>query len=576
MDTIELRRSQFESNSSEWSPQTVHELFSKMANQYSNRSFIVNEEGDEWTYGEIETFSQQLGAGLIQLGLKPKEHITLIMPNCLEFVVSKLAISLSAGVTVPLNYKLKKEELRYLLKNSNSSYIITLDTWNTTDFIATLKEICPEVFEGGISPDFPQLKKIIVFSPTNTEYSGTIDYHTLMANIKSQQEIENLLNGVPKVNVEDISDIMYTSGTTSMPKGVLVTHDMIWRSAIGSCINRGYQDGRSIFVPIPFYHCFAYIEGIIAGSMVGGKLILQVDFNAKEALDLMMVNRVTDILCVPTIALKILDEQKERKRDLPELIAMYCAGAEVTQKMWKEIKQVLGINELITGYGMTECAAGVLQTDPQDDIAFLSKYVGKTIPGGQFGLKELGGNNIQFTIKDVDSGKYLAHGNQGELVCKGPLVTKGYYNKHKETAEAIDENGWFRTGDLACIDSNGYVSLKGRLKEIYRIGAENVSPKEIEDVLSTHYAIKQAYVVGVPDEILGEVGMAWVVLESSVVASEKEIYEYANAKLAKFKVPKYIKIVKSEELPLTSSGKVLKTKLKDFYTIEENLYKSHF
>ncbi|MED1607667.1 class I adenylate-forming enzyme family protein [Cytobacillus kochii] len=547
-----------------------------MTKQYFNRPFIVSEEGDEWTYGEIETLSKRLGAGLIKLGLKPKENVTIIMPNCSEFVVSKLAISFSAGVTVSLNYKLKKEELKYLLKNSNSSYILTLDKWNKVDFISILKDICPEVFEGKISPDFPQLKRVIVYSPSHSHYPGTVDFYTLLATMKSSQEVENLLSKIPKVSVEDVSDIMYTSGTTSLPKGVLVTHDMIWRSAIGSCINRGYQDGRSLFIPIPFYHCFAYIEGMVAGSMVGGKLVLQGDFNAKQSLNLMMKYKVSDILCVPTIALKILDEQRESKCDLSELTAMYCAGAEVTQKMWKELKKVLGIKELITGYGMTECAAGVLQTDPQDDIAFLSQYVGKTIPGGQFGLKELDGNNIQFIIRDVDTGKYYAHGSQGELVCRGPLVTKGYYNNQKETTKAIDENGWFRTGDLAYIDKNGYVSLKGRLKEIYRIGAENVSPKEIEDVLSTHNAIKQAYVVGVPDEVMGEVGMAWVVLESDIVISEKEIFAFANSKLAKFKVPKYIKIVKSEDLPLTSSGKVLKTKLKDVYAYEQSLYKSQF
>lgn len=574
MISLEDRRKAFKDKSKEWTPEPIHELFFRMADQYKNDEYIISQQ-QKWTYSDVKGSSKQFAAGLINLGLKRREHVALIFPNYPEFIISKFGVSAAGGVSVPLNYRLKKEEFKYLISQSDSSFIITLDVWNNTNFVSILKELCPEVFVGKREEAFPHLRNIIVYSPEGKRYPGTTDFYELLTSTKVTEAVKTVSN-IQKDKVSDVTDIMYTSGTTSLPKGALVTHDMIWRSALGSCINRGFQEGRKIFVPIPFYHCFAYIEGIVAASMVGGGIILQVDFNESEALDLMENHKANDILCVPTIALKLLEAQRQKPRNLSSLGAMYCAGAEVSLTMWKDLKSILDIEELITGYGSTECAAGVLQTDPNDDISFVTKYVGRTIPGGHVGLNELNGNNIQFRVKNIRTDEYQTYGIEGELVCRGPLVTSGYYNKPNETANSIDSNGWFKTGDLAVMDKNGYISLTGRIKEIYRIGAENVAPKEIEDVLTSHPKINQAYVIGVPDRIMGEVGMAWIVLEPGNSLSEKEVFEYVSSRLAKFKVPKYIKFVRDEELPLTATGKVQKFKLKEWYLNEQEKVQSLF
>lgn len=574
MVSLKSRRKTFEIKSKEWSPEPVHELFFQMANQYKNSEFIICEE-KSWSYSDVEDFSKRFGAGLIDLGLKKYDHVALIFPNYAEFIFTKFGASAAGGITVPINYRLKKEEFAYLINQSDSSFIVTVDEWNEINYVSILKQLCPEVFKEEQSERFPKLKEIIVFSPKGKKYSGTTDFYELIFS-SERDRAGRVISNIPKSQVTEVTDIMYTSGTTSMPKGVLVTHDMIWRSALGSCLNRGYQEGRRIFIPIPFYHCFGFIEGIIAGSMVGGSLILQINFNGSKALDLMEQHEATDILCVPTIGLKLVEAQQQLPRDLSKLQSMYCAGAEVSQQMWKDIKNQLKIKELNTGYGMTECAAGVLQTDPNDDITYLSKYVGRIIPGGHVGLDELEGKNISFKVRDLETGDILSHGQSGELICKGPLVTNGYYNKEKETAEAIDREGWLKTGDLAVIDENGYISLTGRLKEIYRMGAENVSPKEIEDVLTGHELINQAYVVGVPDPVMGEVGLAWVVLEQNASLSENEIFIYASESLAKYKIPKYIKIVEKNELPMTPVGKVLKRELKEWFIGEQQKVESRF
>ena len=519
----------------------------------------------------------KLALSLYELGIKKDDHVALIFPNFPEFVISKLACTTIGAVTVTLNFRLKQEELKYLINQSNSSYLIVIDEWNTFNYIEAIRELSPEVFEGKSSAVFPNLKKIIVFSPNGKKYEGTLDLNDLMS-ASDKQEALPLITALQQernIDVNDMTEVMYTSGTTSLPKGVIVTHDMLWRSAFGSCLNRGYQEGRRIFVPIPFYHTFGFVEGVLAAMFTGGAVIPQLEFNGDEAIALLEKFKVEDVVCVPTVALKLIEAQRKNPRNLTSLMAMYCAGAEVPVSIWKALKEEMQIDELITGFGMTELAAGVLQTDPNDELSYLTNYVGKAIPGGHVGVKELNGNIIQFKIRDIQiQVNILTANREGELICRGPIVTKGYYDKPKETTEAFTEDGWFRTGDLGFIHENGYISLTGRLKEIYRMGAENVAPKEIEDVITTHSSVNQAYVIGIPDPVMGEVGMAWIVLEPGATLTKEEILDYLTSRLARFKIPKYIKFVEHRELPLNQTGKVQKFRLKEWYESEKEKVES--
>lgn len=555
-------------------PDLYHNLFFQKAQQYAKEGFIYSD-STSLTYEETSKAVKKFAFSLYKLGFNEKQqNVSLIFPNYAELVISKLSTSVLGQVAVPLNYRLNKNEMSYLINQSDSDYIITIDKWRSSDYINMLRDICPEVFEGKVSQQFPHLKKIIVYSPERHKYEGTYDFYELI-NAADEHEAEQFVAetlNAQNVHIEDLSDIMYTSGTTSHPKGVLVTHDMVWRVALGTCINRGYQEGRRIYVPIPLYHCFGYIIGLIGATMVGGAVILQDDFDEVEALKLIRKFSVDDMLCVPTIAIRLLKAFKSQDEPL-QLDAMYCAGAEVPITLWEELKYVAKIKELITGYGMTELASGVLQSDPEDDISYLVNFVGKTIPGGHVGLEELNGNNIEFKIRDNDTREFLSFGKEGELVCRGPITTKGYYNKSYETKATV-QDGWLNTGDLAIMHDNGYFTLTGRLKEIYRIGAENVAPKEIEEVFTSHKEVNQAYVIGVPDPLLGEVGLAWIVLEDHSTLTENDLLNYVSERLARFKIPKFIKIIKDQELPKTATGKIQKFKLKDLFTEDINTIKN--
>lgn len=570
MDVLNERRQSLTRKSIDWTPKPIHQFFFEMADRYLNNDYIVTER-KTWSYQEIQDEVLKLALSLYELGIQKGDHVAVILPNYPEFIIAKLASTTIGAVTVPINFRLKQEELKYLINQSKTSYLTVIDEWNSFNFIDAIRELSPEVFEGKPSAVFPNLKKLIVLSPEGKKYTGTLDLHELISSSNKQEALTltTALQHERNIDVNDITEIMYTSGTTSLPKGVLVTHEMLWRSAYGSCLNRGYQEGRRIFVPLPFYHTFGFVEGVLASMYTGAAVIPQVEFNGNEATYLIEKFKADDVVCVPTIGLKLVEAQRENPRDLSSLNAMYCAGAEVSVTLWQEIKDELGIDELITGFGMTELAAGVLQTDPNDELSFLTDYVGKTIPGGHFGLKELNGNNIEFKIRDPETGECFNANRGGELICRGPLVTKGYYDKPKETAEAFTEDGWFRTGDLAIIHENGYISLTGRLKEIYRMGAENVAPKEVEDVITSLSSVNQAYVIGVPDPVMGEVGMAWIVLEPGANLTKEEILDYLTSRLARFKLPKYIKFVEHSELPLNQTGKVQKFRLKECYESEK-------
>lgn len=573
MNSLEIKRNNAREQTRDLQPDLLHNLFFSTARKFSEEDFIYFNDR-YWKYNETRKVVQKLSAGMHKLGIETKEKASIIFPNYPELIISKLSASLLGLIAVPLNYRLGAHEFEYLIRQSDSSYIITIDKWRNSDYIAMLKQICPEIFEGKTSSKFPNLKKIIIYSPEGNKYEGTYDFYDLIdaVNEEEAQDLTDTFLASKEIALTDSSDIMYTSGTTALPKGVLVSHDMMWRAALGSCLNRGYEQGRRIYVPIPLYHCYGYIVGLVGAVMVGGCIILQEDFEENDAIHIIKKSKADDILCVPTIAIRLLRAAKSTNAKL-ELNAMYCAGAEVPITLWQELKDELNIQELITGYGMTELAGGVMQTDPYDDISFLTRYVGKIIPGGHVGLPELQGHNIEFRIRDIVSREFLPKGSEGELVCRGPLVTEGYYKKEKETTEAI-EDGWLNTGDLAIIHDNGYVTLTGRIKEIYRIGAENVAPKEIEDALTSHGKVNQAYVVGVPDAVLGEVGMAYVVLEHDQQMTEQELLQFISTRLARFKIPKYIQFLEEHELPRTATGKIQKFKLKEHFTEVKNNVKN--
>jgi fatty-acyl-CoA synthase len=415
-----------------------------------------------------------------------------------------------------------------------------------------LDELAPGWAEHGGGSAFPRLKQVVVL-PT--------DGQILPAQATALADFGRKAPAVPAFNhpgPQSPCDIIYTSGTTGSPKGVIISHDMMLRTAFGSTWARAFEDGRRILFSLPMYHVYGYVEGMLAALFVGGSIVPQLKFDAADTLDGIERHQASDVLLIPTMTLALIDEQKKRRRALPSLHSMISSGGRSPAYIWKEIYEQFAPQELTTGYGMTEVTASSTVTRPDDPFERLLNTNGRLRDVGPAGDPALGGRLVVYRVVDPESGQDLPRGEVGELLAKGPGVTRGYYNKPEATAEAFTPDGWLRTGDLGRIDADDYLLLVGRRKESYRCGGELVMPTEVEDLLVTHPAVLQAHVVPLPDERMGEIGVVFVVLRDGISVTDQELIAFCSARVARFKVPRHVLRILAQDIPATPSGRARK------------------
>lgn len=550
-----------------WERHTLSSRLDLAAARWPDRPFVVTGTRS-WTYAEIADWSSRLARGLVAMGLRPREHVAVLMNNYPEMVALLFAVSRVGAVAVPLNTRLRRTDLAYVLQQSDAVMLVTMDQFRDLNYLETMAELAPELMAGGVSPDFPLLRRVLVHP---TQGGGGQGLPTL-AEAAATEPAADVWSAVAgrTASPDEVSTLLYTSGTTSAPKGALLTHDMLWRSALGSCYNRAIPAGVRIFCPLPLYHVFGLVEAMLAVPLMGGSLVLQVSFNPAEALDLIEACKPDDSIAVPSLVLELLKQDLSR-RDISSLRAMYCAGQAVNPNLWRRIQDELGIRELNTGYGMTEVSGGTTQTPPGAPLSVIESRVGRVLPGGAAGHAEFGGNLIEYKVIDPTTGEDLPPGSEGEWSCRGPIVTRGYYKKPAETNAVIDKDGWFRTGDLGIIHPDGLLQITGRSKDIYRVGGENVNPGEVEQCVNAIPAVLNTTALGVPDPRLGEVGMVFVELRPGESLTVPDVIEHCQARLARFKVPKYVQFVSAGDLPRSSSDKVQKFKLVDWAVRELGL-----
>jgi fatty-acyl-CoA synthase len=357
------------------------------------------------------------------------------------------------------------------------------------------------------------------------------------------------------VRPDGLGDILYTSGTTGSPKGVMVTHDMVQRTAFASALTRAFEDGRRILFSLPCYHMFGYVEGLLAALFVGGAIIPQTAFSPVGYLRGVERHRATEILCVPTMTVALLEHPDRAAYDLSSLFALLSGAAPAPMWLWERARSDLGVTEITTGYGMTEAGGAMTLTLPEDPVERLTSTVGRIKLAGPAGLSD--GALAEYRTVDPISGDDLPAGVEGELASRGPTSMLGYWRKPEETAKAL-HGGWLRSGDLGRVLEGGYLQITGRSKELYKSGGELVAPKEIEELLSGHPGVSQVYVVGAPDERWGEVGCAFVVRDPASEVEAEALIALCRARLARFKVPRHVFFVDAADLPLTPTGKVQK------------------
>lgn len=525
-----------------WEKKTIWEYFLDTAGRFPDREFLAARGRQSYTYRQAREEGIKIARGLLAAGVRPGDHVAVQMENSPEQIFTALAAAAVRAVKIPVNTGLSAVELKFILEQSEADYLIT---------DCELKDNVP----------YDHLKGVIFLSGSGGKPEAAVTgWEEFLA--AGQKEV--LEDTSKELHGDEASDIIYTSGSTKAPKGVVLTHDMLMRSAFASCRNRGFELGRRIYVPLPMFHVYGYVEGLLAAILVGGTVLLRRGkFLAGEALDFMEETRANDILSVPAQMMALINELRERPRKLAHLHAVYCSAAMCPAWIWPAIRETLGVSDVITGYGMTEVCGASMQTAPDDSDEILQTRVGKLLPAGCSGLARFGGYQLAYRVVDRKTQQDCPPGEVGELWCKGAVVTKGYFKRDQANRRVFTDDGWFKTGDCGCFDEKGYLIFAGRVDDMYKINGENVSPQFLAEVLSQCDQIHTVAITGVPDQKHGSVGAAFIQLYEDSPVNREKAESYARAHLAKFQVPKYFIYMKQEDWPRTASGKIQKFHLKE-------------
>jgi fatty-acyl-CoA synthase len=535
-----------------WVPRTLDAWLAEVAAAHPERPYVLTDEVT-LSYVDVVRQSERIAKGLRALGVRPGDRVALVLANVPEFVPLVFAIWRLGATAIPVNYLFKARELAYVIGQSQCRAVITLSSFRGLDYLAALDEIAPAWRRGSFAP-FDNLSFVAVLE------DGRSDLLTLDA-IADRGAADAAPLPANPVEATDTAVIMYTSGTTGLPKGVIHSHDSLARSGFGGAYHLAFEDGRRILSALPLYHAFALMQGLVAALFVGGAIVPQLTFDAAQTFAGIERHRASYLMLVPTMGVALLEHPEIDKYDLSSLVAVLMAAAPSPVWTWQSLKDRLGFEEVFTGYGMTEVASATTFTAPDDPLEKVATTVGRPLDAGAAGIAHLGGVIAEYKTIDPLTGADQPPGAEGELCARGPVATSGYYAKPKETADLLLPDGWVRSGDLGRIRADGYIELTGRSKELYKSGGELVSPKEIEELLTAQEAVAQAYVVGVPDERWGEIGCAWIVRTAGASLDEGQVIALAKDRLARFKVPKHVFFLDAAELPTTATGKVQKFQL---------------
>ncbi|MGX8793583.1 class I adenylate-forming enzyme family protein [Oceanobacillus sp. M60] len=558
--TVNERREELLEAYPVWNRDTIAAHFQKSVEAYADQAFMhIN--GMTYTYQNVWDHAVEIAKALIHNGVKRRDHLAVLMDNDVAYPSLMIASSMVGAVFIPLNSMLSKAELTYILRQSDTNHLVVHETVKDKQHAQTVAAL----WQTKEFQDNASLEKVICMETEgDTEILDSfIKWEDFLHAGQEVSDKEWKQRWNASLYPDEAAIIMYTSGSTGSPKGVMLTHDMLLRCAFSTCYSRAIEKGRITFAPLPFYHCFAIVEAILAMSFVGGSFISALGASPLKSLELMEKYRANDYLCVPSTLVALLNHPKVSAFDLSSLFAMWCGAAPAPVPVWKKAMDTLGLTEMITGYGQTEVSSSGVTTELGDSLEMISTRVGRPKLAGSSGLSEFQGHATEYKTIDPQNGKDLEAGAVGELTVRGPSVTSGYYNKPEETTAVIDKDGWLRTGDVGRIDENGYVQLLGRSKEMYKVSGELVAPREVEAVISEHPAVAQAGVIGVPDSMTTEIGAAFIEVYDGEAVTRKEIVQWCTDKLARFKIPRYVWVISAFDWPLTSTGKIQKFRLQE-------------
>jgi fatty-acyl-CoA synthase len=507
--------------------------------------------GRRLTYAQLQQEVQRMAAALHVSGIRRGDHVAVCMGNSLEWAIFFYAAATLGAVTVPVNTRFKADEFEYCLKQADVKLLFVTDRFLKIDFIAMLRTFCPALDSRLPDARLPLLKTVVVLG--DDVPNAAIAFDAFLASGKNAGALP-----VGGVQPDDVLLMQFTSGTTSYPKGVMLTHDNMLRNAAYIARRFDCRTGDRYFSARPFYHVAGSTLSLLAALTSGACLSSAATFEPGEALRVMAEEQCTLTSGNDTMFLMLLNHPDFAKYKFNLRGGWVSCGPEVTQQLVDR----LNMRGVTQAYGLSEASPNVCMSHYTDDLQ-------KRIDGWAHIL-----DDVEVRIADPDTGKDLSPGKSGEILVRGWSVMKGYYKMPEQTAKAIDMGKWLHTGDLGVMDEHGRLRFLTRIKDVFRVGGENVAPAEVEDVLHKHPKIKQAQVIGVPDPRLIEVPAAYVILREGETATPEELIAWSKERLANFRVPRYVRIIDSfEQYGMTGSAKVQKNKLRAQALIELGLNK---
>jgi fatty-acyl-CoA synthase len=532
--------------------QTFASVLRAAAERYGDHQALVFPQlGYRRSYADFWADVQQCARALISLGIEHGEHVGIWATNWPQWVILQFATATVGAVLVNINPAYRSHEAGYALDQADITALFLTDQFKTSDYLALLAEICPELAAcapGALhAAKCPKLRWVV--SIKDTKRPGVLGWSEFLGLVARSSPVD-LHERMAAVGPSDVTSIQYTSGTTGFPKGAMLTHRNLLMNAYYTGQRQAFTERDRLCIPVPLYHCFGCVMGTLMCVIHGAAMVFPAEsFDAGAALQAIQDERCTGVYGVPTMFIAELSHPRFADFDLRSLRTGIMAGAPCPIEIMRQVVAKMGAREITIAYGLTEASPVITQTDTADDLEHRVATVGRVLPG------------LEVKIVAPGSTEALPPGESGELMVRGHGNMKGYYNKPKETAAALTPDGWLHTGDVAMQTPDGYYRITGRIKDLIIRSGENIYPRELEDFLHTHPAILDVQVVGLPDEQTGEEVAAWVRLRPGATLTEDDVKAYCRDRIAHYKVPRYIVFV--DEFPTTVTGKVQKFKLRE-------------
>jgi fatty-acyl-CoA synthase len=511
---------------------TLPALLDELARRQPGHELLVGEDGQRLGYAETRERARQLARGLLDLGVRRGDRVALLMDNRPEWLLVAFAVVMLGATLVPLSTWSRPRELEFVLSHCGASALVTVPSLGGQDYLGAVRHAAPRL---------PELRRVVVAGGAAPD--GLADLEAVAA--RGARVPEPALDAAERaVGAEDVAYILYTSGTTSTPKGVQLCHGRLIENPWSIGERQHLTPADRVWMGISLFWSFGCANALLAVMTHGGTIVLQPRLEAGAALALIERERCSVYYGTPNIALALTEHPDRGRRDLSSLRTGAAIGPPAAMQMVMD----LGAREICNVYGLTECYGNCSVTDAHDAAEVRRTTVGYPLPG------------MEVRVVDRETRRPLNDGEVGEILVRG-LLTRGYYGDPERNAAAFDADGFLITGDLGFLGEDGRLRFRGRIKEMVKTGGINVAPVEVEEVLLGHPTVEQAYVVGVPDPRREEILVAVVVARPGQVADPDALRALCKDALAAYKVPREIHVMTREDLPVTGTGKVQKFRL---------------